>query len=48
MSAAELIEKFRGNAALHLKREKIDEVIAAVSALLTAPDLRTLTRALAP
>jgi len=48
MSAAELIEKFRGNAALHLKREKIDEVIAAVSALVTAPDLRTLTRALAP
>jgi 2-methylcitrate dehydratase PrpD len=48
MSAAELVEKFRGNAALRLKREKIDDVVAAVAALVTAADLRGLMRALAP
>jgi 2-methylcitrate dehydratase PrpD len=47
MSAAELVEKFRGNAALRLKREKIDDVAAAVPALATAADLRGLMRALA-
>jgi 2-methylcitrate dehydratase PrpD len=46
MTPEELIDKFRGNAALRMKREKIDDVIAAVHALAAAPDLRDLTRAL--
>ena len=48
MPARELVEKFRANAALRLNREKIDAVVAAVEALPTAADLRSLTRALTP
>ena len=48
MTSAELTGKFRGNAELRLKAENIDEVIAAVSALATTPDLGRLLRALAP
>ena len=47
MSADELVEKFRANAGLRLKREKIDAVVAAVDALATAPGLAPLGRALA-
>jgi hypothetical protein len=46
MSAGELTEKFRGNAALRLKREKIGEIAAAVRTLATAADVRALMRAL--
>jgi 2-methylcitrate dehydratase PrpD len=46
MSAAELAEKFRGNAALRLNREKIGEIVAAVRTLATAADVRGLMRAL--
>jgi hypothetical protein len=48
MPADELVDKFRANAALRLNREKIDAVVAAVDALATAPDLRSLARALVP
>ena len=47
MSADELVQKFRANAGLRLKREKIDAVVAAVDALATAPGLAPLGRALA-
>jgi 2-methylcitrate dehydratase PrpD len=47
MSATDLVEKFRANAALRLKHETIDAVVAAVDGLATAVDLRPLARALA-
>jgi 2-methylcitrate dehydratase PrpD len=47
MSGEELAQKFRGNAALRLNREKIDEIAAAVPALATVTDPRELMRALA-